>query len=69
MSCCSHRFPHLFLAIRLYHPPLPVGLTSTILCPYRAVFDTFQQLVLHLRVRVKGFTRESHFISLFPLPL
>ena len=29
------------LAIRLYHPLLPVGLLDYTLCPYRAIVDKF----------------------------
>ena len=46
------------LAIPLYPPSISAGLLNYILCPYRAVVDKFQLVVLHLRIRVKGSINE-----------
>ena len=54
ISCCSHRFPLLSLAIRLYHLLLSGGLLGYIICLYRAVVDNFKLVVPHLCVSVKG---------------
>ena len=51
-SCWSHRFPKLSLTIRLCHPSLPAGLPGYIPCPYWAVVDKFNQVVVHSHVRV-----------------
>ena len=50
----------LSVAIRLYHPLLPVDLPGHILCTYGAVADKFQLVVLHLCVPAKASMGKCH---------
>ena len=64
MSCYSHGFPKLYLAIRLNHSTLAAGLSRNILCPYRSVVDRSYICASVRRVPLENITYE--FVSSHP---